>query len=303
MSLAQKFDCRSNAFSCSCKLESTPKYEIFNASGEGIARQPEAENKINETTLLITNFINIVKSIKTCGNNVCAQDFCKLDEVLLNSASYIEGIARQPEATPKLLQNLLSKILFYYNYFVLHKCCYNKKDLMEIIVQIFNKLLTITYTPHSCEIITYFKIKNDIIVLDETHILLPCMGITDPPSNTAILEGCDLKLFLVSLQSVLQTECNKVKFGDLIYLVKRTLTHINNPNSEITNNLLLTTSAHNNLTLDTTTLDDFDSSLSLFYKNIFIGLPALLNNFVSANQCHKLKDKCQNRSGLCCQRS
>lgn len=124
--------------------DSDCRCEIFNAAGEGIARQPEAESKINSVLLLITTFIDTVRCVKTCdGKNLCDNDgFSKFVEALNQSGAFFEGIARQPAAAGKITVTLLMKMFYYLNLYILAKYCYSKCELALIYKEIINKFIT-----------------------------------------------------------------------------------------------------------------------------------------------------------------
>jgi len=61
--------------------DSSCKCDLFNAVAEGVARQPEAENKITQAVSFATAFIDVVRTLKICDKkDTCGggdNGFCK----------------------------------------------------------------------------------------------------------------------------------------------------------------------------------------------------------------------------------
>ncbi|VBB17624.1 hypothetical protein YASMINEVIRUS_87 [Yasminevirus sp. GU-2018] len=302
---------------CGCDIR-LRNNEIFNDSGEGIARQPKAQGKILNMSTFITNFIEVAKTIKTCGDKTCPQDLCKMDEVLLSSGQFIAGLARQPKAEGLLMEVLIAKCMFYYNYFILSKCCYDKKELMNIIVTFFNRLIAkYDIDPNAvCCPKQYLKIECGIIVINY-EIDFPCT--VDPSMMSAfakvfdsqeqMLEGLQLKRFFLYLLNILKDDCNKGRYGELLTMTTKTLDYINRPVDGIDSGCLLTryykSGPVNEMILPGllfcsrqnvqggNDLCRYMEFLMTIYMNITFGLTAYLNKFVSTHQCCKPKDPCK----------
>jgi len=69
----------------------------------------------------------------------------------MDSGAVPEGIARQPEAAEKILLVLVRKILFYFNHYMIAKCCYSKKELARIYGEIFNKVFSRLFYEQYCD--------------------------------------------------------------------------------------------------------------------------------------------------------
>lgn len=141
--------------------------ELFNGALQGLVEVQEAEQVIVDYVNLITYFIDAVRCLKLCNGKKIGDtpEFDKMAKVLLETGVGIKSVSSpvlsNEQNVAKITRSTLQKLLFYFNHYILGKCCYSKKELAIIMKDVLNKIITrLIYDIASKELIAAMNCNN-----------------------------------------------------------------------------------------------------------------------------------------------